>query len=418
MRRLIVLLVLLATACAGDPPRGDDALLPSVNAMVARLERLTGWKAKRPIRPQRLTREQLRRFLNEQIRREIRPEELRREELALKMFGLVPESFDLRGTMVDLLTEQAAAFYDYHRKRLFVLEGADDPREQQITLVHELAHFLADERFSLNRFMKKDRPTDDAAQARTAVMEGQATWLMWAWAVTQNQPGDEAPELPKWLVDAARSSASADQARFPVMAGAPLYLRESMMFPYTQGLTFQEAIYRQQGRAGLAAVFLRPPVSTHQIFHPEAYGEGRVPVKLTLPGAGKPWARILDGDFGEFDHRALLATFYDANTAARVGPGWRGGAFSLYEAPRGGVMLIYASEWESPEAAATFLTLYRGVLEKKLPKMKMTQETGDRFVGVDGNEGVELWRDGARVFSRERRPTAWRRANAERGKVD
>jgi len=40
------------------------------------------------------------------------------------MLGLIPSDFDLRQNTVDLLTEQAAAFYDYNKKKLFVLEGA------------------------------------------------------------------------------------------------------------------------------------------------------------------------------------------------------------------------------------------------------------------------------------------------------
>ena len=53
----------------------------------------------------------------------MKPEDVRAEELTLKMLGLVPADFDLRKNTLDLLTEQAAAFYDYNQKKLFVLEG-------------------------------------------------------------------------------------------------------------------------------------------------------------------------------------------------------------------------------------------------------------------------------------------------------
>jgi len=55
------------------------------------------------------------------------------------MFGLVPPDFNLMGETVDLLSEQAAAFYDYNKKRLFILDSTKDDEEAQLALVHELA---------------------------------------------------------------------------------------------------------------------------------------------------------------------------------------------------------------------------------------------------------------------------------------
>ena len=76
------------------------------------------------------------------------PEEIRAEELTLKKFGLVPQDFDLAKNTVDLLTEQAAAFYDYDRKKLFITDST--PREtQEPVLAHELSHALADQNFNL-----------------------------------------------------------------------------------------------------------------------------------------------------------------------------------------------------------------------------------------------------------------------------
>jgi len=70
---------------------------------------------------------------------------------------------------VDLLSEQTAAYYDYDRKRLFILDTAGreaDEDEDRIALVHELAHALADQHFSLKKFTHKGSPNDDASSAR------------------------------------------------------------------------------------------------------------------------------------------------------------------------------------------------------------------------------------------------------------
>ena len=71
--------------------------------------------------------------------------------MALKLFGLVPDDFDLKKNTIDLLTEQAAAFYDYDDKKLFLL-GNDSASTEVTTLAHELSHALADQHFELGRY--------------------------------------------------------------------------------------------------------------------------------------------------------------------------------------------------------------------------------------------------------------------------
>src|SRR5207302_569023 len=158
-------------------------------------------------------------FVESRLKDEIKPEDLRVEQLTLRMFGLIPEAFDLRKTTVDLVTEQAAAFYDYNRKRLFVLDTEEDANERRITLAHELAHALADQRFSLKKYMKGGMSSDDASTARQAVVEGQATWLIWAFLA---QREGKIAEVPAAMVDMAAKVAEGSQEQFPVLAGAPL----------------------------------------------------------------------------------------------------------------------------------------------------------------------------------------------------
>ena len=55
---------------------------------------------------------------------------------------------------------------------------------------------------------------------------------------------------------------------------APLYIRESLTFPYTEGMRFQDAVYRELGPAAFERVFRDPPRSTQHIMHPETYLAG------------------------------------------------------------------------------------------------------------------------------------------------
>src|SRR5262249_38289274 len=105
------------------------------------------------------------------------PEELRAEELTLKKFGLVPPDYNLAESTVELLTEQAAAFYDYDKKKLFITETTSADTQEPV-LAHELSHAIADQNFNLGKYIRQGRKSDDGSTARLAVMEGQATWLM------------------------------------------------------------------------------------------------------------------------------------------------------------------------------------------------------------------------------------------------
>ena len=124
-----------------------------------------------------ITKEKIKEFLNKRIKDVAKPEDLRAEELTLKKFGLVPPDFDLAKNTVELLTEQAAAFYDYDRKKLFITDTTSSETQEPV-LAHEIAHAIADQNFNLAKFIKAGRKSDDGATARLAVMEGQATWLM------------------------------------------------------------------------------------------------------------------------------------------------------------------------------------------------------------------------------------------------
>src|SRR5580698_4117578 len=77
------------------------------------LSAITGFPIKHPVAFESITREQINKYLQDRIKEATKPSELRAEELTLKKFGFVPQSFDLRKNTIDLLTEQAAAFYDF-----------------------------------------------------------------------------------------------------------------------------------------------------------------------------------------------------------------------------------------------------------------------------------------------------------------
>ena len=48
------------------------------------------------------------------------------EETAYKLFGMLPDSMDLRKFLLAVLNEQVVGYYDPATKVLYVVEGADE----------------------------------------------------------------------------------------------------------------------------------------------------------------------------------------------------------------------------------------------------------------------------------------------------
>src|ERR1043166_9845630 len=173
-----------------------------------------------------ISRDKINTFLNQRVKEVAKPDEIRAEELTLKKFGLVPEDFDLAKSTVDLMTEQAAAFYDYDKKKLFITESTPSETQEPV-LAHELSHALADQSFNLAKFIRQGRKSDDGATARLAVMEGQATWMMSEFLA--HKVGQTLKGSPN-LVTMMSTMSEGGGGQYPVFDNSPLYLRLSLVF--------------------------------------------------------------------------------------------------------------------------------------------------------------------------------------------
>jgi hypothetical protein len=383
-RRTVWAWLLLGTAAVWAEP-GDRAIFEEIGKDLRDLNQITGLKIHRQVPYDLISKNQVNQFLKDRIKQEADPEDLRIEELSLKKFGFVPQDFDLAKTEVELLTEQAAAFYDYHKKKLYITDWAPkDMREE--ALIHELAHALADQNFHLERFIRKGSDDDDLSMAREAVMEGQATWLMSE--TVERRAGQTLKGSPDSveLMSKAMDSGGKD---YPVFDSSPLYLRRTLVFPYTQGLLFQNAVVEKLDRGAFAEVFRHPPVSTQQILHPEKYFMHEAPTHPALPrlSAGKGYKKVAVGTMGELDHALLIEQFLDAERAKQIAPHWRGGAYALEEKKsEQRVVLEYSVEWEDADWARQYFEAYENVLRKKWRKIEVQQGDDSIFAGR-GDDG-------------------------------
>jgi hypothetical protein len=237
-------------------------------------------------------------------------------------------------------------------------------------------------------------------------MEGQATWLMSELlARKMGQSLKDSPALLAMMSGATEGGAG----QYPVFDNAPLYLRLTLVFPYTKGMLFQNAVYDRDGTNGFNEVFLKPPVSTQQILHPEKYFSGVKPTEPELPQPHLPkgYKSLVGGSLGELEHAIMLEQYSGKARAAEIAPHWRGSGFDLLENKKDGrIVLLYATEWDSEDAARQYFAAYRRQLAQKWKKLAVATEADDAITGTGDDGRFELRRKGATVTSMEGLPPA------------
>lgn len=384
-RVLTYLAVLGASLCliAARPKTPKNPVFRQIDSIVQTLSDITGLSEEHPVGYGWISKNQLRHFLAKRIKKTLKPEEIYTDELALKMFGLVPQDFDLRKSTINLLTEQAAAFYDYDEKKLFLLNDSTF-EDETTTLAHELAHALADQHFDLDKFMDETPANDDENLAHTAVVEGQASWLMLAYDLKEaGRPPVPTAEMLKTVVDSSDTS----MADYPVLKGSPLYIQQSLLFPYTQGTLFFDAVYKRLGKQAFSAVFTDAPVDSAQVMHPEKYFAHEKSAKPELPKLSlHQQTELTQGSVGEFDHDMLLRQYVGEAEAEQLTPHVRGGQFQIFATGKQHrPVLAYVSQWDSDERAADFFAAYQKILRAKWKRCDFSQMKPNVIAGTGDN---------------------------------
>jgi hypothetical protein len=340
------------------------------------------------VKPKLISRDEVTKYLRTQFDKDESTKRMERSELVLKKFGLLDRDFHLRPFLVSLLTEQIAAFYDDKTKTVNLLDWIE-PEEQKPVLAHELTHALQDQKVDLSKWgdteakgVAKDvhednqhLQLDESETAREAVTEGQAMVVFVDYSIrSTGKTLADAPEMGDKLKELTN-----DTAGSPVLARAPLLLQQALLFPYSDGLSFEQAVLVKGGRdAAFAGTLTRPPSSSFEIIHPEAYMV-RTPVPvLQLPDIHP----LLDAEYtpydlgvmGELDVRILAELFGGQQIANALSPAWKGGIYyaaqrkSATEAEKqttASLGIFYYSKWANEDSARSFIRLYANQLPRK-----------------------------------------------------
>src|SRR6266498_1448847 len=378
----------------------------------------------RPVKSGAQSRTEIERMLIKNLNEQISAAEMHATEVSFRKFGLSPSDFQYRPFIIRLLTEQVAGYYDpkgreFHLADWLELEG------QKPVMAHELTHALQDQHFNLRRFEKWPHGDSDAELAVHALIEGDATLAMTLY-MAKNP-----------LVALAFSRSLTTGVATEQFNQAPRAIRESLIFPYMQGMEWATQLYRRGGWTMVSNAFTRLPLSSEQIIHPEKYFNYERPIKIALPdvtnllNAGKTadgrqqadgatgassapgrakissrrstvrprlpaahlplpsaqgpqptaaWHRIDSDVSGEWTYYLILDQFLNAPAESkRAAAGWAGDRYAIYEGPNDEVFLAQVAAWDTENDAREFFDAYVKRTELRYPGAKRLDSTTQKL---------------------------------------
>ena len=320
------------------------------------------------------------------------PEETAANETALKKFGLVPADFQLRPFVIKLLTEQVAGYYDPKTQEFYLADWIDIDGQKAV-MAHELTHALQDQHFDLSRFEDWPKHDSDAEMAAHALVEGDASFLMMQYVA--RDPARQLAFLKSMMSGGASASEQIEQA--------PRVLREQMLFPYLQGMTWVTQVYKQGGWDAVSAAYKNLPKSSEQILHTEKYAADEAPRKVSVRDVsatlGRGW-RMADNDVqGEWGCYMLLDEFLQSvDVSKRAAAGWGGDRYALFTGPRkADAVVVLKTVWDTEADAREFYDAYVRRTSRRYGVEPAEVAPADRQVWKTAEGAVVVERQGGAV---------------------
>lgn len=398
--RRVAILILAMVACAmpalAQSPEQEVAKRAS--ALREKVTELTDLEFKRDVGVGVYSRDDMRKFLVEELKLGLSERAAKKAEMVGWRFGFWKKDFNLVETYVQLLTDNVAGFYHPRTRELKLIRdpGADNPNERMmeqmlgvkmadVYLLHELFHAAQDQHFTLMEYKGHTYRNDDLSLALEALIEGEATlvhtryMLRGSYDALKRQFMTIPPDPPK--------------------PEYPRVLFNSLYFPYSLGYRFIDEVVTKKGWKVASKMFEDPPVSTEQVLHPGKYlaAERDYPTDVTMNFArmnrtlGEAWKRLDDNVHGEFTIRLMFEEFGLRREGVTAAAGWDGDRWAVYHRPAdGSVMSIWASTWDSENEAKEFVAEYLKLLAKKYPGFAQEGKHGEATMYKTRSDGKVL----------------------------
>jgi hypothetical protein len=356
---------------------GKKIRSPELEKIEERTAKVRKLPLRKPIEFRSCSEDIIRAELNQAMVEDTPPEEMDADQKLLAALGLIPPKENLSETLSNVLTEQISGAYDTETKDITIVEGKGlGSIMDELTMAHEITHGLQDQNFYLDKPpMENDAYNGDNDFAVESLVEGDAMVTMLDYA---GEYVDVEKLLEAELEGSEMSSKELDKA--------PAYIRDTLLFPYEEGMNFAEQVKNKKGLAGVDAAYRDPPLSTEQIIHPDKYITHRdnprpVPLPDISGALGPKWKLINSDTMGEFDVRAWFDQYGGLITGRDVAGGWGGNTIQYYQGPGKKYVVVNMFAWDTAKDAGEFFKEYSGLLKERFEnKVDKTSGDGDWYL--------------------------------------
>ena len=354
---MLALLVPLAIVTGGEDEAEPVRIPPvaPVATIAERVQEVRGVRFEQLPEPETVTPAQARAEGLAALDDEYPPREREADVAVMRLLGLIGDDVDLEQVYSSIYETQVAGYYDVVRKRLRIVAGAAQASRAnaEIILAHELNHALEDQVFGYD--VDDVAGLDDRALAYTAFVEGTASAVMFEYAA-RHFSSEEV------LVGLLASG-------FTPPGNIPSFLQARLSWPYIGGQVFAERLFQAAGDWTLIDIGLRrrPPASTEQVMHPDAYlrFEDPVAVRVGDPDLGEGWRTVTSGTLGEWQTAEVLREA--GGTGGPVAAqGWGGDRYVLFAGPAGHALVV-RWRWDSPAEQREFVSKLREYAASEAP---------------------------------------------------
>jgi hypothetical protein len=348
-------------AATRDPTATPDAdVLATLAEIEEQVRAIRGLPAPDIRPPEILSRQELAVEIRAIFDAEYPQEDRERDNFVVRAFGLLGPDEDIAELQLELLTDQVLGFYNTEDQRMVVVSDTGLDAEAKLTYAHEYTHALQDAAFGLDALETDAVGEDDRGLARVALIEGDATVTMLAWALrhlTQEE-----------LIQVG-------QAPVPDTANVPDWMMRQLMFPYVEGQGWVLQLMEATGGDPFApdytavdAAFADPPDSTAQILDVQKWYDRVLPEPIELPDLaatlGSDWEEVDATSIGEATTRIILEHFGVLGPeASEAAAGWTGDRAVVVRGPDDAFALAWRTSWESEDDAAEFASAYEAVVD-------------------------------------------------------
>lgn len=318
---------------------------PVIAEVMRQVERIRGFGYSHPVVAQPVSQEEIAADLIAYADISYPEEQYARRSLAWDTIGVIPDGTSLRQAYEAYGGSQVIGYYNTLTGELKFIGSESPSPYDRITLAHELTHALDDQRFGLERLdVLSAGCRDEELAADVALVEGNATFFMFAWAQTFLTPVEQV----QVGIDAASRGGSTE--------GIPPFVQRLQSWSYDEGMRFIVALEASGGLDAIDRAFAEPPVSTEQIIHPERYPND-APTPVDVPDLsdelGTGWSDLDVMTIGESWLVLAMGLRLDGSEARAAADGWDGGTYRAWSNGSDAAVVL-ATVWDSERDAATF----------------------------------------------------------------